>query len=195
MCCRSRLRASSCRSGRPLPSLANSRKAGDGYGTKPAFSAWAVAATVAVLLLATQAASATGPPPPDAQRQSFSVTVGSPLLATGVDPADVLIAGPVLAIPCGSLGLLCGPTLIEWRDQLGGLSYGLDFTQEGPPVQFSVSFGSQGAPDTAVRAEATCSPAEPQADVFASSMVGSNTQYVDGNGIPCATNAGWAWAC
>jgi hypothetical protein len=138
------------------------------------------------LLLAPALSLASGDPPPEPQRQSFSVTVGSPLLGTGVDPADILIAGPIQWIPCGSLGLVCGPTLIEWRDQLGGLSYGFDFIFGGPPVQFSVSYGAHGASGTAVRAEADCSPSEAQADSFASQLRGSNTQILDGDGVSCA---------
>jgi hypothetical protein len=157
---------------------------------KPVLRAWATAAALAALLLVAQAASATGPPPPDVQRDSFSVGIGSPLLATGVDPADILIAGPVVWTPCSSLGLDCGPTLIEWRDQLGGLSYGFDFTRDGPPVQFSVAPGAHGAAGTAVRAEAGCTPSEPEADVFASPLDGSNVQYLDGDGAACAANAG-----
>jgi hypothetical protein len=159
-------------------------------GARSFFSAWVTVAWLAALLLVAQGTSATGPPPPDAQRESFSVTTGSPLLATGVDPADILIAGPVQTFPCGSLGLLCGPILIEFRDQLGGLSYGFDFTRGGPPLQFSVMPGARGLSGTAVRAEADCSPAEPQADSFASFLDGSNLQVLDGDGIPCAGNAG-----
>jgi hypothetical protein len=141
---------------------------------------------VPALLLAPPLSLASGAPPPESQRQSFSVTVGSPLLATGVSPADILIAGGLPAIPCMDLGLTCAPTLIEWRDQLGGLSYGFDFTFEGPPVQFSVAYGARGAPGTPVRIEADCSPAEPQADSFASPLDGSNAQILDGDGISCA---------
>jgi hypothetical protein len=159
-------------------------------GARSALNRGAAVAAVAVLLLTGRTAAATDPPPPDSQRVSFSVTVGSPLLATGVDSADILIAGPVQAFPCGGLGLLCGPTLIEQRDQLGGLSYGLDFTKEGPPVLFSVAPGARGAAGAALRAEADCSPAEPQADAFASFLDGSNVQYVDGDGVPCGANAG-----
>jgi hypothetical protein len=138
------------------------------------------------LLPAPALSQASGDPPPEPQRGSFSVGIGSPLLATGVDPADILIAGPVPWIPCGSIGLACGPTLIEMRDQLGGLSYGFDFTSGGPPVQFSVSYGAHGAPGTAVGTEAGCSPSEPQADSFASRLDGSNTQSLDGDGVSCA---------
>jgi hypothetical protein len=157
---------------------------------KSALRAWIAAVALAALLLTIQAASATGPPPPDMQRESFTTGIGSPLLATGVDPADILIAGPVVWTPCGSLGLACGPTVIEWRDQLAGLSYGLDFTREGPPVQFSVAPGAHGASGTAVRTEAGCIPPEPQADVFASPLDGSNVQFLDGDGAACAGNAG-----
>ncbi len=146
-------------------------------------------ALAALLLLPGLAGAA--PPLPEAQRASFTASDGSPLVATGVSPADILIAGPVPAIWCGDLGLRCTPSLLdEPNDEIGGLSYGWDFYRPGSPVQFSVAAGAQGLPGTAVHAEANCRPAEPEADVYEGHLDGINRQLLDGDGLPCAGNSG-----
>lgn len=131
-------------------------------------------------------------PPPEVQGQSFSVAGRGPISATGVQPADVLGAafGPLIA--CEQTGLLCVDPLTGARDEVTGLSYGYDFVAiDLPPLQFSVGVGSQGITGTAVRAEANCTPAEPQADVFETALDGQNEQDLDGDGTPCSTNAGY----
>jgi hypothetical protein len=155
----------------------------------------------AVLLLVLAAAllsqrsltSAPAPPPPEVQGQSFAVTGTSPLIATGVHPADVLGAGGIPLIPCANLGLLCTDPATGANDEITGLSYGWDFFAAGlPPVEFSVDQGSRGMAGTAVRVEANCNPAQPQADVFGSWLDRSNQQILDGDGVACSGNSGFA---
>ncbi|MCS6826307.1 MAG: hypothetical protein NZ553_06820 [Caldilinea sp.] len=78
-------------------------------------------------------------------------------------------------------------------DEVAGLSFGMDFTESAlPPIQFSVDRSSRGRTGSAVRAEADCSPAQAHADVFESAFDGNNTQDLDGDGVSCADNAGYA---
>jgi hypothetical protein len=126
-------------------------------------------------------------PPAEAHTQAFSVSNGSPITSTGLSAADVLGAasGPVIA--CEDLGLLCGA-----NDDVRGLSYGYDFSAPNlPPIQFSVVKGSRGITGTAVRAEADCVPAEPEADVFETTLNGANDQDLDGDGTACSANVGF----
>ena len=153
-------------------------------------------AAAAPLLLITSAAAraptALTAPPVDAQGYSFSVARGSPALALGVHPADVLGAGGIVLIACAELGLLC-TTGTGQTDDLAAMSDGRDFDRVPlPPVEFSVSAGAAGVAGSAVAAEAGCSPAQPQADVFQSDYTGSNAQDLDGDGSPCAGNAGFS---
>jgi hypothetical protein len=130
--------------------------------------------------------------PADPQGQSFSVASGGALATTGVHPADILSVGHAGFIPCANLGLLCFDPTTGMTDTLNALSFGWDFVlTDLPPVQFSVGVGSQGSTNTAVRLEANCSPAEPQADVFASALDSANTQDYDGNGVACSSNGGF----
>jgi hypothetical protein len=136
---------------------------------------------------------ASGPvPPPEVQGQSFSVVNGDPLSAGGVHPADIVGIGGLPLIPCENLGLLCVDPATGAADDVNGLSFGWDlgFTEHAP-LQFSVDSGSQGAAGTAVRIEADCSPAQPQADAFETSVDGANLQDLDGDGVACGTNAGY----
>lgn len=131
-------------------------------------------------------------PPPQVQSESFSVSTGSPITATGVLPADVLGGDEGPIVLCEDLGLLCQDPIGPALDDVKGLSYGYDFVaQDLPPVQFSVAKNSQGLPNTAVRVEANCVPAEVQADVFETALDGANEQDLDGNGTACGTNAGF----
>ncbi|MFN8598013.1 MAG: hypothetical protein U0559_17740 [Anaerolineae bacterium] len=126
-------------------------------------------------------------PPAEAHTQAFSVSAGSPITSTGLSAADVLGAasGPVIA--CENVGLLCSA-----GEDVRGLSYGYDFALPNlPPLQFSVVKGSRGITGTAVRAEADCAPAEPEADVFETALTGTNEQDLDGNGSACSTNVGF----
>ena len=126
-------------------------------------------------------------PPAEAHTQAFSVSAGSPITSTGLSAADVLgtASGPVIA--CEDLGLLCGA-----GEDVRGLSYGYDFASPNlPPIQFSVVKGSRGIIGTAVRIEADCALAEPEADVFETVLNGANDQDLDGNGTACGTNAGF----
>jgi hypothetical protein len=131
-------------------------------------------------------------PPPETQTQSFSISNSSPITAASVYPADVLGVGVYPLIVCENLGLLCADPDTGALDDIRGLAYGYDFAASGlPPIQFSVAPGSRGLAGTAVRAEADCSPAEPQADVFESALDGQNNQDLDGNGVACSSNAGF----
>ena len=131
-------------------------------------------------------------PPPEAQNQSFSISSGSVLTASSVSPADVLGAGVYPLIICENLGLLCNDPVTGALDNVRGLSYGNDFVVTGlPPIQFSVATGSRGLTGTAVRAEADCTPAEPQADVFETALDGQNYQDLDGDGVACSSNSGF----
>ena len=127
---------------------------------------------------------------------SFSVGRGA---AAGLSPADIFNLGPVVAIPCAGLGLAATGDCLGGtggpQDNVDALSYGMDFTvaaRSGNWLFFSVGPGSTGLPGwgTAVRREASCVPAEPQADEFASAAKGTNSQYYDGNGVACDGNAG-----
>ncbi|MCE7988284.1 MAG: hypothetical protein DYG89_44565 [Caldilinea sp. CFX5] len=132
-------------------------------------------------------------PPADVQGYSYSVAQGNPATTVGLHPADILGAGSVLLIPCANLGLLCEDTTTGAVDDITALSYGNDFAPDGlPNANFSVSGGSQGVSGSAVRAEATCAPAQAQADVFAAQLDGSNNQDLDGDGAACAGNSGFA---
>src|SRR3990172_5597692 len=134
---------------------------------------------------------ASHPPPSAPLGESFSVADGDPLTTTGVHPADILIAGPTIAIPCYNLGLWCTDPGAGARDDLIGLAYDYDsLSIDLPPVEFSVAPGSVGAPGSEVSVEAACSPSEPQADVFETVLDGLNRQDVDGDGVACSTNAG-----
>jgi hypothetical protein len=138
-----------------------------------------------------QPAATAATPPAEPQGQSFSVSRGGPLAASSVSPADILGAGGSPLISCASLGLLCDAPSGTAKDELSGLSYGWDFVFTGlPPIQFSLAAGSLGTAGTAVRVEASCAPAEAQADVFESSLGTSNIQDLDGNGVACGTNSG-----
>jgi hypothetical protein len=131
-------------------------------------------------------------PPPEAQTESFSVSNASPITSTGVQPADVLGSSGGLVIACENLGLVCADPISGTLDDVRGLSYGYDFVSTSlPPIQFSVAAGSRGLTGTAVRAEADCVPAEPQADVFETALDGANAQDLDGDGVACSTNNGF----
>jgi len=111
------------------------------------------------------------------------------------DPADILhnfMPGmPSICIPCASLGLIgCTGIAAPPYDDLDALSYGADFgqyTSDQGYVGFSVARGSQGLAKTAVNVEASCSPAEPEADEFATQLDGNNSQVYDGDGTDCVT--------
>jgi hypothetical protein len=153
-------------------------------------------AVLALLLVsvwfAQQASTSALAPPPEVQGQSFTVVEGDPLTTTGVHPADILGVGGNTLIPCLNLGLLCIDPVTGDNDDLNSLSYGWDFVTTGlSPVAFSVTEGSQGAAGTAVRVEANCSPAEPQADVFGAPLDNTNAQELDGDGVSCSSNSGF----
>jgi hypothetical protein len=148
-----------------------------------------------VAAVATQTPAAVHAPPVDAQSFSFSVTRGSPATALGVHPADILGAGLIVLLPCDALGLLCTDPATDVQDDLAALAYGQDFTPNGlPPLDFSVAAGAQGGAGSAVRMEASCKPAQPQADVFQTALNGANAQDLDGDGAACGGNAGFGLA-
>ncbi|MGD8624354.1 MAG: hypothetical protein PVF47_14565 [Anaerolineae bacterium] len=151
---------------------------------------------LAMVLVVVLVTAAQGPapsaftPPPEVQGQSFSITTGDPLNGVGVNPADVLVSGVPLIL-CFDLGLLCRDVDTGTYDDIQAVSFGWDFGSSGLPLlQFSVDAGSRGLPGTAVRVEADCSPAEPQGDVFETSLDGANEQDLDGDGLACGSNSG-----
>ncbi|MBI3957980.1 MAG: hypothetical protein HY328_04145, partial [Chloroflexi bacterium] len=131
-------------------------------------------------------------PPAIVQGQSFSISAGSALAATGAHPADILGAGGLPLIACQSLGLICDDPETGAQDDLTALSFGWDFQSDGfAQVQYSVSAASRGLPNTAVRAEASCDPPEPGGDFFRSFLNETNAQDLDGDGTACADNSGY----
>ena len=140
-------------------------------------------ATVSPAELAPLAPQAT----PERQGVSFTVPGNDPLASLGVEPADVLGVGSAPLILCAQAGLTCADA--GAGDMIEGLSFGQDFRPTGVmPIQFAVSAASRGITGTEVRAEANCTPAEPQADVFGSALDGSNAQVWDGDGVACGSN-------
>ncbi|MCI0521558.1 MAG: hypothetical protein L0Z70_15040 [Chloroflexi bacterium] len=157
-------------------------------------AAGAACLLLALALLAGEPAVRSSPAqaPEDVQSHTFSLLAGGPLGLTGVHPADLMAVGGIPLIACEDLGLFCEDLDLGIQDELSSLSFGVDFSDDTlPPVQFSVAPGAQGTEGSAVRLEAGCSPAEPQADVFSSSLSGANSQDLDGDGEACATNSGY----
>ncbi|MBX3051472.1 MAG: hypothetical protein KF753_08370 [Caldilineaceae bacterium] len=157
----------------------------------------AVIAPVLLLLLALvwvnqRALMEPAPPPAIVQGEGFSIAAGSALAQLGIHPADILGAGGLPLISCQSLGLICDDPETGAQDDLTAFSYGWDFQADGfAQRQFSVSGTSRGLVNTAVRAEAGCSPAEPGGDFFRSNLNGTNAQDLDGDGTACGGNAGY----
>lgn len=92
---------------------------------------------------------------------------------------------PFVRIPCRELGLTadgCDSGADGDQDDIDGLSFGADFGGGGDDVFFSVAPGSLGLSGSAVAAQAGCSPAQPQADEFASERDGNNDLVFDGDG-------------
>jgi uncharacterized repeat protein (TIGR01451 family) len=133
-------------------------------------------------------------PPPGVMTESFSIKAGGFTALSGIHPADILVAGPIVAVPCPGLGLICTDTSGA-EDDLNALAYGVDFAAapDLPGTEFSVAAGSMGLAGTSVRVEASapCVPAEPQADVFETALTGTNAQDLDGDGASCGGNAGF----
>ncbi|MEX0786859.1 MAG: dockerin type I domain-containing protein [Dehalococcoidia bacterium] len=74
------------------------------------------------------------------------------------------------------------------QDDIDALSYGAEYTDQAALVAFSVAPGSRGLPGTGVLQQANCTPPEPQADEFVSTLNGTNTLFIDGSGVPgCPT--------
>lgn len=129
-------------------------------------------------------------PPSEVQAYSFSIARADPATVSGLHPADILGIGGLQLIPCANLGLEC-EDLSGRVDDIAAMSFGSEFAATGlPNAQFSVSSSSQGAPNTAVRAEHSCVPAQAQGDTFASTLDGKNEQDLDGDGIACTSNNG-----
>lgn len=147
---------------------------------------------LALLVLQSRAFLLGPPAPPAVQGQSFSVDSGNPVTSSGILPADVLSQGALPLLACEELGLLCIDTGTGAVDNINGLSFGYDFVEAGlPPLLFSVATGSRGTVGSAVRTEADCSPAEPQADVFEMVLGEPNFQDLDGDGVGCGANNGF----
>ena len=124
---------------------------------------------------------------------SFSVAQGSP---RHLRPANVLALAPAAAEPglqapyvrlaCAALGLSadgCDDGSDGDQDDIDALSYG-DDVANGGPVFFSVGPGAQGRPGTGVEGQRLCPglEAEPEPDVFSSSLGHANALLLDGNG-------------
>ena len=100
-------------------------------------------------------------------------------------------------ITCANLGLTangCDDGGDGTQDSIDALSFGDDFDFSETDLVFSVAPGSAGLAATGVAGQAACSPAEPQADVFATTLDGSNELLFDGNGLngdcPTASSLG-----
>jgi hypothetical protein len=98
-------------------------------------------------------------------------------------------------IPCAGLGLTgdgCDSGADGDIDDIDALSFGQDFGASTMAIAFSVAPGSEGVSGSAVRQQATCSPAQPQADEFGSTLNNTNTLIFDGDGQggACPTNDG-----
>lgn len=157
-----------------------------------------VGMAVAILLMgasSVQAPALVHAPLAETQGYSYSVAANGPSAAMGFHPADILGAGGMVLIPCANLGLICDDPVGGGSDDVAALSYGDDFTASDlPPVHFSVAAGAQGAGGSAVRGEAGCSPAQPQADAFQSALDGANAQDLDGDGVSCGSGSGFGLA-
>ncbi len=100
--------------------------------------------------------------------------------------------GPPVRIPCSALGLTadgCDSGADGDQDDLDGLSFGHDFGSGATAGDFSVGPGSNGEAGSDVAAQAACVPAQPQADVFSTSLGGHNALRFDGDGtgVGCPT--------
>jgi hypothetical protein len=91
---------------------------------------------------------------------------------------------PFVRIDCLNLGLTAdGCDSSGNVDDLDALSYGFDLAPAGgPEMEFSVGAGALGANGTAVRVQSQCPAAEPEPDVFLSSLNAQNSLVLDGNG-------------
>lgn len=98
-------------------------------------------------------------------------------------------------IPCQNLGLSndgCDNGLDGDQDNIDAFSYGNDFQEGDSFLAFSVAPGSRGLTGTGVRAQANCSPAQPQADEFATNADGTNELFFDGDGLADACPTSYA---
>ncbi|MCI0776859.1 MAG: hypothetical protein J4N95_01650 [Chloroflexi bacterium] len=89
-------------------------------------------------------------------------------------------------IPCENLGLTadgCDNGLDGDQDNLDALSFGEDFEENDWYLAFSVAPGSTGLGGSGVAQQAACSPAQPQADEFATNADATNVLFFDGDGI------------
>ena len=102
-----------------------------------------------------------------------------------IGTAGVAGAGPPAFIPCENLGLTsdgCDDGSDGDQDDLDALSFGHDFEENDWYLAFSVAPGSTGLAGSAVAQQAACSPAQPQADEFATNANASNVLFFDGDG-------------
>ncbi len=102
-------------------------------------------------------------------------------------------AGLPVFIPCENLGLTsdgCDDGLDGDQDDLDALSFGKDFEENDWYLAFSVAPGSTGLGGSGVAQQAACSPAQPQADEFATNADATNVLFFDGDGVegPCPTS-------
>lgn len=124
--------------------------------------------------------------------QAYSVTAASASTGSGIHPADIAGANGLVFVSCADLGLLCNDPATGALDDLAALSFGRDFNDMHlPAIQFSVRAGAAGRAGTAVAREASCNPGQANADVFETTLNGSNAQDLDGDGTACSTNTGF----
>lgn len=127
-----------------------------------------------------------GPTGPIEDPPTFSVAPHGP---TGFDPGALLGLDPgaTIAIPCLQLGLATAGCDSD-QDNVDALSFGTDFSPgellvADLPVAFSVATGADGAPGSAVAAQAACDPPQPPADIFVTQLEGDNALAFDGDGM------------
>ncbi|MCH8994957.1 MAG: hypothetical protein IH959_08345 [Chloroflexi bacterium] len=117
----------------------------------------------------------------------FSTNVGDLVLALSINMGGASGFASSVHIACTNLGLTvdgCDDGTDGTQDDLDALSWGADFT---PAIDmllaFSVAPGSDGLPGSAVAAQAACTPAQPQADEFSTTIDGTNIIVFDGDGL------------
>ena len=117
----------------------------------------------------------------------FSTNAGDLALAVSINMGGAAGFASSVHIACANLGLTvdgCDDGTDGTQDDLDALSWGADFT---PAIDmllaFSVAPGSAGLPGSAVADQAACSPAQPQADEFSTTIDGTNALVFDGDGL------------
>ncbi|MCH8008275.1 MAG: hypothetical protein IIC91_05365 [Chloroflexi bacterium] len=117
----------------------------------------------------------------------FAALTGNLVLTVDfIGAGGVSGAGLPVFIPCENLGLTsdgCDDGLDGDQDNLDALSFGEDFEENDWYLAFSVAPGSTGLAGSGVAQQAACSPAQPQADEFATNADATNVLFFDGDGV------------